>query len=351
MTNEIQKYLAEIAEGNHLSQADSGRMFQIIMNAGATPAQIAAALMGLRINGETVEEITGAAMALRQKMAKLPVSESMQSQIIDCCGTGGDKKGTYNISTAVAIVAAACGVPVAKHGNKAISSRSGSADVLKALGANIDTNEEQTLECLKQAGICFMMAPHYHPAMKNVAPVRLELKMRTIFNILGPLINPAQPERQLLGVYSKEWVAPLANVLEKLGSKHAWVVHGADGMDEITIMDKTHVAELKDGKVSEFTINPEEYGIEIPEDENALSGSGAVNNAQAMKAVLHGPLENDRYRAYRDIILINAGAALVVGGEARDLHHGITLAANAIDNGRAKATLEKLVEISNLQEA
>jgi len=342
MSNEIQKYLDIIAQGKHLDIPDAGRVFQIIMSGGATSAQMAAALIGLRINGETVEEISGAAMALRNKVKKVEVPDKIRSKLMDTCGTGGDKKGTYNISTAVAIVTAACGVPVAKHGNKAISSRSGSADVLRALGVNIDIDENGAAYCLQEAGICFMMAPRFHTAMRHVAPVRQELAMRTIFNLLGPLVNPAMPERQLIGVYDRELIEKLANVLHNLGSSHAWVVHGADGMDEITIMDETYVAELREGKVSTFTIKPEELGIERPEDEDALIGGDEIENANALRSVLKG-----EQGPYRDIVLINTAAALLITQRVSQIKDGMQMAATAIDNKLALQSLEKLVEVSN----
>lgn len=339
--SEIQKYLTEIAERKHLDLPDAGRVFQIIMAGGATPAQIAAVLMGLRVNGETVDEISGAALALRNKMKKLAIPEELQSRIIDTCGTGGDNKGTYNISTTVALVVASCGVPVAKHGNKAISSRSGSADVLTALGVNIEASEENTIASLVEAGICFMMAPRYHIAMRHVTPVRQELAIRTIFNILGPLVNPALPERQLLGVYAKHLVKPLAQVLDNLGSKKAWVVNGSDGMDEITLNGETYIAELKDGNVTTFTINPNELGLEPPVGDELIGGD-AIHNARELKAVLNG-----KEGGYRNIVLLNAAAGLIIGGKAHNMKDGMALAAEAIDSGKAKATLEKLVEITN----
>ncbi len=340
--SEIQKYLNIIAEGQHLSYTDTSRVFQIIMAGGATPAQISATLMGLRINGETIDEISGAVLALRAKSKKLNIPTELQANIIDTCGTGGDSKGTYNISTTVAIVLAACGVPVAKHGNKAISSKSGSADVLTALGVKIDISEELAIKSLNEANICFMMAPRYHSAMRHVAPIRLELGMRTIFNLLGPLINPASPKKQLIGVYSKEWVEPIAHVLKKLGSTNVWVVHGSDGMDEITTFGETYIAELKDGEVRSFTINPETLGIEVPE-EKALIGGDAIHNAQKLREILKG-----KEGAYRDIVTINAAAGLVVAGKCDNIKDGMSIISNMLDSGKARDTLEKLVEISNL---
>ncbi len=347
--NEMQRILGLVAEGKHLGIPDAGRAFQIMMLGGATPAQIAALLMGLRINRETVEEITGAAMALRNKAKKLTVPEELRPRILDTCGTGGDKKGTYNISTAAAFVVAGCGIPVAKHGNMAVSSKSGSADVLRALGVNIDAAEDVMVRALTEAHICFLMAPRFHAAMREVAPIRRELAMRTIFNVLGPLINPAMPERQVLGVYSRDLVEPLARVLDHLGSKHAWVVHGADGMDELTTTGETYVAALENGQVRTFTITPEEYGLARPEDPNALAGGEAMVNAQALRYLLagHGKEEGHKLKPYRDIVLLNAAAALIVAGKATDLHQGLALAAQSIDSGRAKTALDKLVEITN----
>ena len=354
--NEIQKYLNMLAEGQHLSVDDSGRVFQMIMAGGATPSQIAATLMGLRINGETVDEITGAAMVLRRKAKKIDIPEELQKNLIDTCGTGGDKKGSYNISTTVAIVLAACGLPVAKHGNRAVSSASGSADVLKALGVNIEISApEDVIRCLSEAGICFLMAPNYHSAMKNVGPTRLELGMRTIFNVLGPLINPAAPKRQILGVYSKDLVEPLAHVLKNLGSEKAWVVHGLDGMDEISIAEKTFVAELKDGVVSTFQIDPKKYGLALEieeekdeegnviEQKDPLKGGDAIHNARKMKELLQG-----EESAYRNAVILNAAAGLVVGGATDDIKKGVEIASDAIDSGKALDTLKKLVAVSNL---
>jgi len=339
---EIQNYIDSITSKKHLNINDAGRAFQIIMSGGATPAQIAAILTGLKINGETTEEISGAAMALRNKAKKIHLPEHLQGRIIDTCGTGGDSKGTYNISTTVAIVVAACGVPVAKHGNKAISSRSGSSDVLTALGVNINIDEESVIRVLENANICFMMAPLYHAAMRHVAPVRQELGIRTIFNVLGPLINPACPNRQLMGVYSKDLVAPIAKVLHNLGTEKAWVVHGSDGMDEITVTSESYIAELKDGEVRTFTLTPEELGIERAEEEELIGGD-AQHNAMELRNVLKG-----KECAYLDAVIVNSGAALVAAGAARDIKEGMTLAEQAIESGKAQETLEKLVEFSNL---
>jgi len=339
--NTIQDALVKVVNGEDLSQIEAGHVFQIIMSGGATPAQIASLLTGLRMKGENISELTGAAEALRTKALRLHVPNELQQSIVDTCGTGGDGKGSYNISTTVAIVVAACGVPVAKHGNKAVSSRSGSANVLTELGVNIETDEKTTLAALEEAGICFMMAPRYHKAMRHVAPIRQELGLRTIFNLLGPLINPSRPTRQLMGVFSQKWVEPIAQTLKELGTERAWVVYGADGMDEITLTDKTFVAELKDGEVTTFTITPEQFGLERVE-EKALMGGDAAYNARAFKELLFG-----KEGAYRDIVLLNSAAALIVGGVVETIEEGVIKAADAIDSGRAKETLASLVAITN----
>jgi len=341
--NEIQKFISLISEKNHLSEVDSSRVFQIIMSGGATPAQISAILMGLKINQETVDEITGAVKALRLKAVKFNIDDDMRTRIVDTCGTGGDKKGSYNISTTAAFVVAASGVPVVKHGNKAISSKAGSSDVLTSLGVNVEASQELYLRSLEEINICFLMAPKYHNAMKYVAPVRQELSVRTIFNILGPMINPAFPIRQVMGVYDRSLVEPIANVLNNLGTEHAFVVHGLDGMDEITIMDKTFIAEVKDGEVNSFELDPLDYGFEIPEDENCLKGGDGKFNALALKEVLKG-----KEGPYRDIVLLNSAASLYVGGVASNIEEGVEIAKEAIDSRKAYDALMKLVEITNL---
>jgi anthranilate phosphoribosyltransferase len=339
--SEIKNFIEQISEHKNLSQNESGRAFQIILNGGATPAQIAALLMGLRLKGETIEEISGAVQAMRVKMQKLPIESDFCPQIIDTCGTGGDKKGTYNISTAVAFVVAGAGVLVAKHGNRAISSRSGSADVLQALGVNIDAKPEISAQALQQAGVCFMLAPHYHKNLINISPIRQELGIKTIFNILGPLCNPAQPQMQVVGVFDKDLTLKIAQVLKNLGTKNAMVVCGADGMDEITICDKTYVAELKDGFITEYEIHPQDYGIELLPPE-VLEGGDGIDNASELRKLLDGAAG-----AYRDIVCLNAAAALKVAGKVADIHHGLNLAKASIDSGAAKEKLAKLVEISN----
>lgn len=326
-----------LAAGKHLPRDVAERAFQIIMNGGATPAQMAAFLMGLRINGETIDEITAGATVLRAKMKTI----NAPAGTIDTCGTGGDSRGTYNISTATAFVMAACGVPVAKHGNRSVSSKSGSADVLEALGINVAMEPEQAERCLHECGITFLMAPKFHSAMRHVAPIRQELGLRTIFNMLGPLSNPAKPHFQLLGVYSKDLLEPFAHVLQQLGVEAAWVVHGHDGLDELTLTGTSFVAELKNGSIRTFEVTPAEAGLPSAMLEDLKGGDASVN-AEAMRTALSG-IENP----YRNAVVYNAAAGLVIAGKAADLKQGATLAAAAIDNGEAFKVLQKLVLISH----
>lgn len=339
--SEIQKYLQKIALRQDLTQEESSRAFQIVLMGGATPAQIAALLMGLRAKGETIEELAGAAIVLRSRSGKVAAPENA----LDTCGTGGDSASTLNVSTAVALVVAACGIPVAKHGNRAVSSKSGSADVLKMLGVNVDASQGIVEKSLKEAGICFMMAPRFHTAMKHVAPIRQELGIRTIFNLLGPLCNPASTQYHLLGVYATKWVEPMAKVLRSLGAKRAWVVHGSDGMDELTTTGISHVASLEDGEIRCFEISPEDAGLPFASSTD-LMGEAPAYNAQELKDLLRGKLG-----AYRDIVLLNAAASLVVCGIGKNLKDGVEIAAKAIDSGNAMQTLQKLVEISNQGES
>ena len=332
----FKKLLAFVADGGKLSQAQAEEAFEIIMSGNATPSQMGAMLMGLRLRGETVDEIAGAARVMRAKAVPIQAPPGA----IDTCGTGGDASGTYNISTGAAIVAAACGVPVAKHGNRAASSKSGSADVLAALGVNLDADMALVAESLKLNNIGFMMAPRHHAAMRHVGPTRVDLGTRTIFNLLGPLANPAAAKRQLLGVFNRQWIKPVAEVLGTLGSERAWVVHGSDGLDELTTTGASYVAELKDGKVTTFEVTPEDAGLPRVTSE-ALKGGDPAFNAQAITAMLNGATG-----PYRDIVLLNAAAALIVAGKAADLKAGVKLAAEAIASGKAKATLAALVATS-----
>ncbi|MDH3239390.1 MAG: anthranilate phosphoribosyltransferase [Alphaproteobacteria bacterium] len=334
---DFKSLIAQVADGAALSRGQAEEAFEIIMSGEATPSQMGAFLMALRVRGETIDEITGAATVMRAKALSVKAPEGA----IDTCGTGGDASGTYNISTGAALVAAAAGVPVAKHGNRALSSRSGSADVLVALGVNIEAEMSQVEKALVDANIGFLMAPRHHSAMRHVGPTRVELGTRTIFNLLGPLSNPAGTKRQLIGVFHHQWTAPLAEVLGQLGTERAWVVHGSDGLDEITTTGATYVSELKDGRVSSFEVSPEEAGISRA-DPADLKGGDAETNAKAITAMLGG-----EPGAYRDIVVLNAAAALVVAGKAGGLKEGASLAAKAIDSGRAKKTLAQLVAISN----
>ena len=307
------------------------------MNGGATPAQMAAFLMALRMRGETVQEISAGAAAMRAKAVRVKAPAGT----IDTCGTGGDNRGTYNISTAVAFVLAACGVPVAKHGNRSVSSLSGSTDVLAALGVKADAGVAVAEKCLRECGICFLAAPVYHPGMRHVAPIRQELGLRTVFNILGPLSNPASPDFQLMGVYAASLVEPMAQALKTLGTKAAWVVYGSDGQDELSLSGSSMVAELKEGQVRVFEVNSEDAGLPHCHLED-LKGKDAPYNAKAMHGALSG-VES----AYRNAVLYNAAAGLVIAGKAGDLKMGVLMAADAIDNGQAFMVLQKLIALSN----
>ena len=334
---DMKTFIAKVADGTNLSAEESSQAFELMMSGDATNAQIAGFLMALRVRGETVDEIAGAATTMRAKAT--PVVAPANS--VDVCGTGGDAKGTYNVSTCVSLVLAACDVPVAKHGNRSISSKSGAADVLEALGVNLAISPEKVAQCIEVANVGFIFAQAHHSAMKHVMPARIELGTRTIFNLLGPLTNPAGAKSQLLGVFSKSWVLPLAHVLKNLGSTHVWVVHGSDGLDEMTTTGSTHVAELKNGVITEFSITPNDAGLAIaaPED---LRGGDANENAAAILDVLSG-----KPGAFRDIVLLNTGAALIVAGKVQGIHEGAIHAAKAIDSGAAKLALNKLIETSN----
>ncbi|MGH6905626.1 MAG: anthranilate phosphoribosyltransferase [Geminicoccaceae bacterium] len=329
--------LGRLAAGEPLTRSEARDAFEIMMSGDATPAQVGGFLMGLRVRGETVDELTGGAQALRERMLRVRAPDTA----IDTCGTGGDASGTFNISTAAAIVVAACGVPVAKHGNRALSSRAGSADVLTALGVNIDADVALVERSIRGAGIGFMMAPRHHGAMRHVAGARVELGTRTIFNLLGPLANPAGARRQLMGVFAGEWVEPIAHVLAQLGTERAWVVHGADGLDELSTTGPSRVAELRDGTVRTFEVTPEEAGLPRARVGD-LKGGDATTNADALRALLDG-----LRGPYRDIVLLNSAAALIVAGQADDLAAGVARAAAAIDDGAAKAVLGGLVAITN----
>jgi anthranilate phosphoribosyltransferase len=338
---EMKSFIAKVAAGERLSREEAEGAFNIIMSGEATPAQIGGFLMALRVRGETAEEIAGAVCSMRGRMT--PVDAPAGA--IDIVGTGGDASGTYNISTCAAFVVAGAGVPVAKHGNRALSSKSGAADALAALGVKIDLQPEKISECIRKAGIGFMFAPNHHAAMRHVGPSRVELGTRTIFNLLGPLCNPAGVRHYMLGVFAREWVEPVAEVLGSLGAETAWVVHGTfgdrAGIDEISSTGTTYVAELKGGRVRSFQIEPVEFGVD-PAEPDVLLGGAPAQNAQALRAVLEGELG-----AFRDVVIMNAGAALMVAGKAALTQDGAKLARESIDSGRALRALERLVRVSN----
>jgi anthranilate phosphoribosyltransferase len=337
VTDEFKGLIAKAATGASLSREEAARGFDTMMSGEATPSQMGGLLMALRVRGETVDEITGAVTVMREKMTRV----AAPAGAIDVVGTGGDASGSFNISTCAAFIVAGADVPVAKHGNRALSSRSGAADVLGALGVNIELPADGVARCIHEAGIGFMFAPAHHPAMKNVGPTRVELGTRTIFNLLGPLSNPAGVKRQMVGVFSRQWVEPLAQVLKNLGSEHVWVVHGSDGLDEITTSGPTYVAALENGAVRAFEVTPEEVGLSRVKPE-ALRGGDAGHNAQALGDVLKG-----KKGAFRDVALLNAAAGLIVAGRAKDLKAAIALAEKSVDSGEAENRLQRLIKISN----
>jgi anthranilate phosphoribosyltransferase len=336
---ELKPLLAKVANGESLDRQEARDAFEILMSGEATPSQIGGFLMALRVRGETVSEIIGAVSTMRSKM--LPVEAPADA--VDIVGTGGDGAGTYNISTLASIIVAGAGVPVAKHGNRALSSKSGTADALSALGVNLEISPKKIGRCIREAGIGFMFASMHHAAMRHVGPSRVELGTRTIFNLLGPLSNPAGARRQLLGVYSPQWLTPIAEVLRDMGSETVWVVHG-EGLDEITTTGTTHVCALEDGKIRSFQLTPADFGVSTATLADLKGGDGLVN-AAALRAVLGGAKN-----AYRDISLCNAAAALVVAGKAQTLKDGMTLAAHSLDDGSAAAALDRLVAVSNEKE-
>jgi anthranilate phosphoribosyltransferase len=334
--SDLKAYIAKVADGSALDFEEARAAFDIMMSGEATPSQIGGFLMSLRTRGEAVSEISGAVATMRAKMLRVTAPASA----VDIVGTGGDASGSYNVSTCAAFIVAGAGVPVAKHGNRALSSKSGAADTLAALGVNIEIGPERIAACISEAGVGFMFAPAHHSAMRHVGPSRVELGTRTIFNLLGPLSNPAGVTRQLIGVFAPRWVEPLAEVLKGLGADHVWVVHG-DGLDEMTTAGTTMVAALENGNIRTFEVTPEEVGLDRV-DIGALKGGDAARNAAALRDVLGGD-----GGAYRDISLLNAAGALVVSGKARELAEGLEQAAAAVDSGRALEALERLVVVSN----
>lgn len=333
----LRAIIAKVATGASLSREEASAAFDSMMSGEATPSQMGGLLMALRVRGETVDEITGAVEVMRAKMLRVDAPAGA----VDVVGTGGDGSGSVNVSTCASFIVAGCGVPVAKHGNRALSSRSGAADVLAALGVKIDLTPEDVSRCLMETGIGFMFAPAHHPAMKNVGPTRVELATRTIFNLLGPLSNPAGVTRQMVGVFSRQWVLPLAQVLKNLGSESAWVVHGSDGLDEITLTGPTFVAALENGNIRSFEISPEDAGLPRT-GPDSLKGGDAEENAASLQAVLDG-----KPGAFRDVALLNAAAALIVAGKVKDVKEGVALGQKSLDSGAALEKLKRLVTVSN----
>lgn len=337
---DITEGLRKVVDGNDLSQEEAKACMDCIMNGEATPAQIGAFLTALRMKGETVDEITGCARTMREKVERVELSSD--EGVIDTCGTGGDSSGTFNISTVSAFVAAGAGVKVAKHGNRSVSSKCGSADLLEALGVTIILKPEQVTECIDKAGIGFMFAPGFHPAMKHAIGPRREMKIRTIFNILGPLTNPAGVKRQVMGVFDKNLVEPLARVLMNLGSEEVMLVHGEGKLDEISITGPTIVARGKAGKVTFMDISPEELGVKKSSLDD-IQGKDIEENKSIAAGILSGKITG----AKRDVVLLNSAAGIMVGGKAETFEQGIKKAAESIDSGKAKEALDTLVDVSN----
>lgn len=342
--SEFKNALNSLLNRQDLSHDQMLAVMQQVMGGELTPAQIAALLIALRMKGETVDEIAAAATVMRQLSTKVEIQD--KTHLVDTCGTGGDGIQTFNVSTVSAFVAAAAGAKVAKHGGRSVSSTSGSADVLEALGVNVNQTPEQVAKSVNEIGIGFMFAPNHHSAMKHAAPVRRELGVRTLFNLLGPLTNPASAKRQVMGVFDKELTGKLARVLQKLGSEHVLVVHGADGMDEISFSGDTYVAELKDGKVSEYTLNPAQFGLKI-HSLKSIRVEDAMQSKAMILDVLEGKAGAGTQSAARDIVLLNAGAAIYVAGLEASMDAAIQHAAQVIDSGAALQKLHLLVQLTN----
>ncbi|MCK4951063.1 MAG: anthranilate phosphoribosyltransferase [Gammaproteobacteria bacterium] len=335
---DMQTAIRTVIEGQNLGSEEMSDVMQLIMTGQATQAQIGGFLIGLRMKGETVDEIAAAAKVMRELAAKVDITGP---HLVDTCGTGGDGASTFNISTASAMVVAAAGGKVAKHGNRSISSKSGSADVLEAAGVNLELSPEQVAQCVNEIGVGFMFAPKHHSAMKHAIGPRKEMGVRTVFNVLGPLTNPAGAPNQVIGVFSDDLVEPLAKVLQKLGSEHVLIVHAEDGMDEISIAAATHVAELKDGEVRDYFITPEQFGFERADISNL-----AADGAEQSLAIIHSVFDNQPGPA-RDIVALNAGAAIYAAGLSDDLGQGIKVAQNVIADGSARAKFAALIAFSN----
>jgi anthranilate phosphoribosyltransferase len=336
-SQDLRQLIQKVSGGATLSEEEIRTALDQMTAGAATPAQMGAFLMALRVRGETVEEIAGAAQMLRAKMNRVEVAPDA----IDIVGTGGDAHGTYNISTCASLIAAGAGVKIAKHGNRRVSSKSGASDVLSELGVKLEVSPETIARCVDEAGVGFLWAPMHHPALKHWAPIRGELGIRTIFNLLGPICNPAGVKRQVVGVFSWHWVEPVAHVLKSLGAEHVWVVHGHDGLDELTTTGATDVAELKDGVITVFEVTPADAGLS-PAKLSDLKGGDEKENAAAIRDVLAG-----KKTPLRDIAVLNAAAALIVADKAANLLDGAALAAHSIESGAAQRALDKLVAITN----
>ena len=335
--DDLKTLIGKVATGAALTRQEAATAFDRMMSGEATPSQMGGMLMALRVRGETVDEITGAVAAMRGRMLRV----TAPADAVDIVGTGGDGSGSVNVSTCASFIAAGAGVPIAKHGNRALSSRSGAADVLSALGVKIELSPDEVGRCIREVGIGFMFAPAHHPAMRNVQPTRVELATRTIFNLLGPLSNPASVKRQMIGVFSRQWVQPLAEVLKNLGAESIWVVHGSDGLDEITLSGPTAVSALERGTIRNFEVVPEDAGLSRTNGD-ALKGGDAEANAIALRSVLEG-----KPGAFRDVALLNAAAAFIVAGKVKDLKEGVALGVKALDSGAALDRLKRLVAVSN----
>ncbi len=340
---EVREILNRLVEKENLTRNETYKLFSSIMEGELTDVQIAGILIALRSKGETVEEIAGATEVLREKSRKVPLKEELRKRVVDTCGTGGDLKGTFNISTTVGLVVASCGVPVAKHGNRSVSSRCGSADILESFGVKIDLEPEQVARCIEELGFGFMFAPKFHPAMASVVRPRKELGIRTIFNVLGPMTNPAGAVRQLMGVYDERLTEKLAEVLLKLGTERAFIVHGKDGTDEITISDATKVTEIRNGEIKSYTVTPEDFGLRKAPFSEIKGGKSLEENREIVRRVLTG----EEKGAKRDVVALNAGFALVAGGRVEKVEDGIELAVKTMEEGKPYELLCRLVKLTN----
>jgi anthranilate phosphoribosyltransferase len=336
----IREAIRKVVEGHDLSESEAAEVMQEIMDGEATPSQIAGLITALRMKGETVEEVTGFARVMREKSIKIPTQRD-PAELIDTCGTGGDHQNTFNVSTTAAFVIAGAGLAVAKHGNRAMSSKCGSADVLEALGVHIGLSPEHVAQCVDEIGIGFMFAPSHHPSMKHAVIPRKEIGIRTVFNILGPLTNPAGARRQVIGVFEPHLTELMAGVLQRLGSDRAIVVHGLDGIDELSTLGKTKITELADGALRTYELTPEEVGLERAKPDDLSQGEDPTTSARILEEVLGG-----KSGPARDIVVLNAGAALMVADKAESLQDGMALAAESIDHGKAMAALKRLRKLS-----